>query len=51
MEQVNQVSGFMAEQKILLYYPTIDIPSPGWIRQGLMYWDKIGSILPDSYDE
>ena len=43
-------SGFEATEKILLYYPTIDIPSPSWIRQGLMYWDKIGSIVPDSYD-
>src|SRR5262249_24793220 len=46
-----QTSGFEATEKILLYYPTIDIPSPGWIRQGLMYWDKIGSIVPNSYDE
>src|SRR6266568_9212958 len=43
-------SPFAATQKILLYYPTIDIPSPGWIPQGLMYWDKIGSIVPNSYD-
>ena len=44
-------SGFAAEEKVLLYYPTIDIPSASWIRQGLMYWDKIGSIVPNSYDE
>lgn len=44
-------SGFSATEKVLLYYPTIEIPSPGWIRQGLMYWDKIGSIVPQSYDE
>ena len=43
-------SGFTAAEKVLLYYPTIDIPSPSWVRQGLMYWDKIGSIVPNSYD-
>jgi hypothetical protein len=43
--------GFEATEKILLYYPTIDIPSKSWIMQGIMYWDKIGSIVPNSYDE
>lgn len=42
--------GFNATEKVLLYYPTIDIPSPSWIRQGIMYWDRIGSIVPNSYD-
>lgn len=50
MNTEQQSSGFAAVEKILLYYPTIDIPSPSWIRQGLMYWDKIGSIVPNSYD-
>jgi hypothetical protein len=40
---------FNATEKVLLYYPTIDIPSLSWIRQGLLYWDKIGSIVPQSY--
>lgn len=44
-------SGFAATEKVLLYYPTIDIPSPRWVRQGLMYWDKIASIVPNAYDE
>ncbi len=44
-----QNSAFKASEKILLYYPTIDISSPQWIRHGLMYWDKIGSIVPESY--
>src|SRR5258708_7233354 len=50
MNTEHQDSGFAAVEKVLLYYPTIDIPSPSWVRQGLMYWDKIGSIVPDSYD-
>ena len=43
-------AGFNATEKILLYYPTIDIPSASWVRQGIMYWDKIGSIVPQAYD-
>lgn len=30
----------------ILYYPTIDIPDGPWLRNALLYWDKISSIVP-----
>lgn len=32
--------------KTILYYPTIDIPNEVWVKNTLMYWDKIASIVP-----
>lgn len=37
--------------RTILYYPTIDIPSNTWLRNALIYWDKISSIVPMSYDD
>lgn len=34
--------------KILLYYPTIEFPNEDWLRQSLLYSDKVASILPFS---
>jgi|SRR5688572_7135804 len=33
-------------QRTLLYYPSIVIDNPQWIRQSILYWDAIGSIVP-----
>ena len=33
-------------ERTLLYYPTIDIPSIDWLYSGLLYSDKISSIVP-----
>lgn len=33
-------------KKTILYYPTITIPTGPWLRQALLYWDEIGSIVP-----
>ena len=30
----------------ILYYPTITIPTGPWLRQALLYWDELGSIVP-----
>ena len=35
----------------LLYYPLISIRTGRWLRQSLLYWDQIGSIVPQSYDD
>lgn len=32
--------------RTLLYYPTIVIRNERWIRQSILYWDSIGSIVP-----
>lgn len=30
----------------ILYYPTIDIQDGAWLRNALLYWDSISSIVP-----
>lgn len=32
--------------RIILYYPSIAIRNPRWIRQMILYWDSIGTIVP-----
>lgn len=34
----------------ILYYPKIAIPDGAWLRQALLYWDRIGSIIPREID-
>ena len=34
----------------ILYYPKIAIPDGAWLRQALLYWDRIGSIIPRELD-
>lgn len=41
----------MEIQQTILYYPTISIRSDRWLRQSLLYWDEIGAIIPDGYDD
>jgi hypothetical protein len=33
-------------EKILLYYPSTNIPDGKWLRNSLLYTDKVASILP-----
>jgi hypothetical protein len=33
----------------LLYFPYIDIPKSNWTVKSLLYWDKVGIIVPPSY--
>lgn len=33
-------------ERTLLYYPAIFIQNQQWIRQSILYWDSIGSIIP-----
>lgn len=35
----------------ILYYPTIDIPNEDWIRNAIIYWDEISSIVPMNYED
>lgn len=30
----------------ILYYPTINIPSADWLRNAVLYWDEVSSIVP-----
>lgn len=34
----------------ILYYPTIDIPSQNWLKQAVLYWDEVSSIVPSNID-
>lgn len=33
-------------ERILLYYPAINIPAGNWLRNCLLYTDKVASIVP-----
>lgn len=33
----------------VLYFPYISIPPSTWLMQTLLYWDKIGTIVPSDY--
>lgn len=35
----------------ILYYPTINIPTRSWLRNALLYWDEVSSIVPKSWDD
>lgn len=37
--------------RTILYYPTIDIPSPSWLKHAALYWDEVSSIVPKSWDD
>lgn len=37
-------------KRTILYYPTISVPSGSWLRQALLYWDEIGSIVPQDWN-
>lgn len=34
----------------ILYYPNIAIPTKNWLRRVILYWDEVGSIVPQGYD-
>lgn len=36
------------EENTILYYPTIKIEDGVWLRNALLYWDKVSSIVPGS---
>lgn len=39
-------------ENTILYYPTIKIEDGAWLRNALLYWDKVSSIVPGSnYNE
>lgn len=33
-------------KRTILYYPTIPIPNSSWLRQALLYFDEVASIVP-----
>lgn len=35
--------------RTLLYYPTFRLPSDEWLKNALLYWDEVGSIVPEEY--
>jgi hypothetical protein len=34
----------------ILYYPHINVPQNEWLSRAVLYWDKVGCILPHAYD-
>jgi hypothetical protein len=37
--------------RTLLYYPTFRLPSDQWLKNTLLYWDEVGTIVPEKYFE
>lgn len=35
----------------LLYFPYINIPESGWTIKSILYWDKVGIIVPQNFVE
>src|SRR5260370_32980405 len=35
--------------RTLLYYPTFELPSDQWLKDSLLYWDQVGSIVPERF--
>lgn len=33
-------------RRTILYYPSIEIPDSEWIRNAILYWDEVSSIVP-----
>lgn len=33
----------------ILYFPTIEVPQNSWLRQSLLYWDGISSMVPEEF--
>lgn len=40
-----------AVDRVLLYYPSINVRSNRWLRHAVLYWDKIQTIVPIGYDD
>jgi hypothetical protein len=38
-------------ERILLYYPAINIPTGQWLLNSILYTDKVSSILPFEFDD
>ena len=34
----------------LLYYPSINIHDSAWLRNAILYWDNVSSIVPNEYE-
>lgn len=34
------------QERTMLYYPTIKIKDGAWLRNAILYWDKVASIVP-----
>ena len=32
-----------------LYFPYIKVPKSAWFTRILLYWDKVGAIIPSDY--
>jgi hypothetical protein len=41
----------MSINRTILYYPTIRLPRGSWLNQAILYWDQIGSIVPQRWND
>ena len=40
---------YRARVQGVLYFPLIDVPDSPWLYRALLYWDDVGTIVPDSW--
>ncbi len=38
-------------KRSILYYPTINIPTDDWLRNAVLYWDEVSSIIPQDWED
>jgi hypothetical protein len=41
----------MPVNRTILYYPTVRLPRGSWLNQAILYWDQIGTIVPQRWDD
>ena len=41
----------MSVNRTVLYYPTVRLPRGSWLNQAVLYWDQIGTIVPQRWDD
>ena len=41
----------MPVNRTILYYPTVRLPRGPWLNQAILYWDQIGTIVPQRWDD
>ncbi len=37
--------------RTILYYPHINIRNQSWLKQAVLYWDNVGTIVPHEIED
>src|SRR4051794_1325037 len=47
----SSVAGYRRDIQGALYFPLISPPASAWLTRALLYWDQVGTIVPQSWVE